>query len=533
MTPFGAMADVSRRAASTGKVVSWPSTRWASDPVGFAREVLGIRLWGAQVEILESIRDNRNTTVRSGHKCGKSTALAVAALWFYCSFDRARVVLTAVKAEQIERVIWAEIRRLHRQAKIPIGGTLHEISRSGLQAEDGDRLIWGITARDGEGTAGISGPNVLVLFDEASGIHDRFFETLGSSLAGSGGVVRKCYISNPTRTVGEFYRSFTTSAELYKCIAVSSEDTPNARNAPIDEQIPGLAGPEWIAEKAIEYGGVESPKYKVRVRGEFVHDEDGKIISLNDIAEAEARWEDAPDEGRLQIGIDPAGESVNGDETAIAVRRGSKILSVTAWRGLSEDGIVANLIGLLGEHRREREAKPIVALDREGQIGSRVLGLLRAHIDANPDAFELVGVRSSNKAPREPQNFDRLRDELWACCRDWLKNGGAIPADAKLSAELNAPSWYEIVSGKQKVTSKEDLRVALERSPDRADAVCLAVWTPSRFEDGVDDDDPREDAVKPRAAVATAKREAARADLDEEVETTIDPYGAANAWGGR
>lgn len=234
------------------EAVTWPSPRWQDDPVGFARDVLGIELWSSQVELVESIRDHRNTTCRSGHKCGKSTALAVAAIWFYSSFERARVVLTAVKASQIEQVLWVEIRRLYRQAKkgrYPLDGELFELARSGLRHEDGRQII-GITARDGEGLAGISGPNVLLLADEASGINDRFFEVLGSSLAGSGGTVRKCYISNPTRTTGEFYRSHTntTSAQIFNRIHISSEDTPNARG---EKTIPGLAGPEWIAEKKI------------------------------------------------------------------------------------------------------------------------------------------------------------------------------------------------------------------------------------------------------------------------------------------
>ncbi len=285
-SPLEALAQVCDRVAERAEAITFPSTRWQNDPVGFARDVLGIELWSAQVEILEAIRDHRNVSVRSGHKCGKSTALAVAAIWFFCSFPRARVVCTAVKASQIDQVIWKEIRRLHRGAKIPIGGILHDTARSGLRDPNDDRQIWGLTARDPEGFAGISGPNILVLVDEASGVPDKFFEVIGSSLAGSGGTVRKAYISNPTRTSGEFYKSHTTNKGLFKCLHVSSLDTPNARGL---EPIPGLAGPDWINERRAEYGD-DSPRFKVRVLGEFVHDAEGKIISLDLIALAEAAW---------------------------------------------------------------------------------------------------------------------------------------------------------------------------------------------------------------------------------------------------
>lgn len=517
-TPFGAIAAVARRAANDGAVVRWPSPRWREDPAAFARDVLGIELWSAQIEILEAIRDNRNTTVRSGHKCGKSTALAVAALWFFCSFPRARVVMTAVKASQIDEVIWKEVRRLHRGAKIPVGGTLYDLARSGLRDPNDDRQIWGITARDGEGLAGISGPNILVLTDEASGIPDRFFEVLGSSLAGSGGTARKCYISNPTRTTGEFYRSHTTNAHLFKCIHVSSTDTPNARGTGL---IPGLAGRDWIEEKRAEYGE-ESPAFKVRVLGEFVHDRDGKIISLDLLAAAEAAWDDAPEVGDLQIGIDPAGDGIIGDETAIAVRRGAKITSVIAWRGLTEDGVVENALAVLAEHRvRSVTGRPRIAVDVEGGIGTRVFAKLRAAVEARKIYVDLVPVRSGKKFWGSP-DFDMIRDGLWGQAAQWLTAGGTIPSDVKLSQELNAPVFTADKNQRYVATDKKALRKELGRSPDRADAVCLAIW-------GFASIDNESDAPE-RATRVSDDRNGAALEPYEDVEErsadqVFDPYG--------
>ncbi len=404
--------------------------------------------------------------------CGKSTALAVAGLWFYCSFSRARVVMTAVKASQIDEVIWKEVRRLYREAKIPIGGELYSLARSGLRDLVDDRQIWGITARDGEGLAGISGPNVLVLTDEASGIPDRFFEVLGSSLAGSGGTARKCYISNPTRTTGEFYRSHTTNAHMFKCLHVSSTDTPNARGTGV---IPGLAGKDWIEEKRVEYGE-DSAAYKVRVLGEFVHDKDGKIISLDLIAAAEAAWDDTPETGDLQIGIDPAGDGILGDETAMAVRRGGKIVTVLAWRGQTEDAIVAHAIGLLEEHRQRGVVGiPRIAVDVEGGIGTRVMAKLRVVAESGSMGVELVEVRGGKKLWGSP-DYDMIRDALWGQACEWIKAGGALPSDVKLSQDLNAPTFVADKNRRYVATSKKDLRKLLGRSPDKGDAVCLAIW---------------------------------------------------------
>lgn len=513
-SPFEALAQVCDRVATKPEVITWPSPRWREDPVGFAREVLGIDLWSAQVAILEAIRDNRNTTVRSGHKCGKSTALAVAALWFYCSFPRARVVMTAVKASQIDEVIWKEVRRLHREAKIPIGGELFALARSGLRDPSDDRQVWGITARDGEGLAGISGPNVLVLTDEASGIPDRFFEVLGSSLAGSGGTARKCYISNPTRTTGEFYRSHTVNAHLFACLHVSSEDTPNARGTGM---IPGLAGPEWIAEKKIEYGD-DSALYRVRVKGEFVENEAGQIISVALLSEAEARWAETPAEGRLCIGVDPAGEGEGGDESAFAVRRGNRVLRIFARRGLSVDGILTEILGVIRELSRPRDEPPILSIDVEGVIGGDLAGRLLGHLQTSPDAFELSRVKASTKLPRPP--YERIRDALWGNLKRWLEDGGAIPEDVKLANELTYAKLEELPgTGRVKVTPKTEMRKYLGgRSPDRADALALCVWQRSTSE-----------AVAVAVAVAEQRNGSAldpyEGAPEYQPDRLFDPYG--------
>lgn len=502
-------------AAMSGQVV-WPSPIWRDDPVGFAREVLGTELWEKQVELVESIRDCRNTTCRSGHKCGKTTALAVVALWFYASFPDARVLMTAVKASQVDEALWREVRKLYRKAKkrgYDLGGVLGAKANYGLRAEDG-RQVWGLTARDGEGLAGISGANVLILADEASGIKDRFFEVLGTSLAGSGGVVRKCYISNPTRTTGEFYRSQTVNKGTFNVIHISSEDTPNARGTGM---LPGLAGPEWIAERKAEWGE-DSHAYRVRVLGEFVHDKDGKIISLDLIALAQQAWDEMPDEGVLQLGVDPAGDGVLGDETAVAVRRGTKVVTVLAQRGLSEDGVVVMVSDLVRQYRRPREAAPKVAIDAEGGIGTRALEKLRAYAEQNGNPFEVVAVRSGRKLWGSPE-YDKVRDGLWGHAQKFLEAGGAIPEDVRLEQELNAPSFTADQNQRYVATDKKTLRKELGRSPDRADAVCLAIW-------GFEQDDAHEDELPPSAT--PARDEVASVFYGgREAGAVFDPYGGA------
>lgn len=457
---------------------AWPAPTYQTDPVRFARECLRvrdpkdpsklipIRLTGKQVDILNAIRDHKRVTVCSGHKVGKSMTAAIIALWFYCSFDDARVIMSSTTARQVDAILWREVRQLYTRAAKPIDGELHELARSGLKSTD-FREIVGFTAKEAEAVAGVSGANLLYIVDEASGVPDLIFEAIEGNRAGG---ARIALFSNPTRTEGEFFRSHCDeqTKKFWHQIHVSSEDVVN-------EGIPGLAEQAWVELKREEWGE-DSPLYKVRVKGEFVLGEDGKVLTLHAIGEAQNRWYETTAEGRLYVGLDPAGDGDAGDESVWAARRGNKIVELRARRGQSEDAHVALTLQFLRDLRIPREPPPVVVVDREGAVGARVYGALRAYADAHPEAFELLPVRASDAAVREPRIYGRLRDELWANLRQWLREGGAIPEDDKLARELHAPEWTSDIRGRQKVTEKKELRKALGRSPDRADAVALAVW---------------------------------------------------------
>lgn len=509
----------------------WPSSRYRDDPVAFARDVLGVEPWLRQVELLEAIRDHKRVAVASGHKVSKSHSFAAAALWFYCSFPDARVVMSSTTSRQVDQILWRELRMMHARAgrcaeckrKSPggptpcphsatIGGKLGQLARSGLKSED-FREIVGFTAREAEAVAGVSGKNLLYLVDEASGVPDIIFEAIEGNRAGG---ARVALFGNPTRTEGEHFEAFHGKSEFYFTIRISSEETPNVITG--REVVPGLATREWVEEKRREWGE-DSPMYRIRVKGEHVLGEDGKILSVHDIAEAEARWADTPAKGRLYIGLDPAGPGEGGDESVFTPRRGLRSFGAIAKRGLSEEAHLVHLLGLCAEHRERGERPPIVVIDRDGPIGVKVLRVLRAHADERPQDFEILAVRSSDRARRDPKNYDRIRDELWANLAQWMVEGGSFPEDARLAKELHAPEWIGQLNGRVKATDKKTLRKLLGRSPDRADSLALAVWESSALEHAEPGSPP---APEPDAY-----------DRVDPPTTGIDPYAGVDWLGGR
>lgn len=527
--------------------VSFPSARWRDDPVAFCREVLGIEPWSRQVELLEAVRDHDRVAAKSGNKIGKSFAVSALALWYYCSFYDARVMMTSTTAYQIDDVLWREIQKLRARAGLCvdckaedqeraerrargeeappldrpcihsalIDGKMGSLARTGLKSDD-FREIRGRTAKDKEAMQGFSGQNLLYIVDEASGIADEIFDGMEGNRAAGAKIVM---IGNPTRTTGVFFDAFHSKADLYSTHTISSEETPNALYGADDPRaIPGLANKRKLEEWKEEWGE-DSEFYLVRVRGQFALAEDGKLFSIHRITEAQQRleemlayWEaneDERNEERLYIGLDPAGDGPSGDETVWAPRRGLQAFDLRAIRGISKGEILRRTVELCQELAHEdRHEVPVVVFDAEGKIGAELLGEFNAFLERCDEVpFQVVPIRASDKAHRQSHIYDRMRDELAAVLLDWVKKGGAIPDDPKLAKEMHLWEMERKIDGRWKLTpDKKGARKELRRSPDRYDALALSVWEPMSTRGNRP---PRKTTMDP-----------------DPVSTRPDPYGA-------
>jgi phage terminase large subunit len=529
--------------------ISWPCERFQDDPAGFFYFILGLELWDKQIEMVDGVRDHDFFACSSGRRIGKSAVLAGLALWFYCSFPRARCFIFAPTDHQLQNIVWRELRmRLqdsgvcvackkanaqlpaHERTKAPcphsakIDGVLAQRATGGLHSDD-FREITGVTARTLTTAAGLAGEHMLFLCEEASGIAQEIFDAIKGNMAGG---ARLALFGNPTRNDGEMYDAFYAKGSPYsearggKTMRVSSADSPNVKAG--EKLIPGLATKEWIRDRAEEWGK-ESALFKVHVLGEHALGEDGRLIPISLIAEANARWEDADDSGPLHIGLDPAGASGVGDETAAAARRSQRIVEVTTRRGLDDDGHLDLVLDLVRRHGRPGEVAT-VNVDQEG-VGSAVVARLRQYESSNPGVIRVFGFKSSHNARRKPQIYDRLRDEIGAVFAAWLRGGGALPEDVKLAAELHALEMKTKLVGSKgeraKLTPKADLQKLLKRSPDRYDACALSAWEQA---DETQVDPLRDE--KPKALTDLGGGLDPYAGIAND-GGTIDPYGLAEA----
>lgn len=467
--------------------------RYREDPVGFAVHVLGLFLYPRQEEILRALCSSKKkrVAVRSGHKCGKSITAVVAALWTACCFPGARVILTAPTGRQVRDVLWKELRDRHRDAKLPLGGRLAKTPSGGFKYDDGREII-GFSTDKTEGMAGYSGSNVLWIIDEASGFDESIFEAIdGNAQSGA----RIFIISNPTQTVGFFYDAFHLRAAEWDRFRISSEEA-----AVYADRLPGLSRPEEV-EKRIARHGRAHPIVRVRVLGEFPSAAADTVVSLHLVELGKEAWkailaerirvhfgDAAPAEitprvmaravgselGPLEFGVDVA--RFGDDDTVITPRRGKFLFPQIVVHGYDSNEIAGVVIAAIKDHRIGNE-RAMVKVDGIG-YGSGVVDRLQ---QAEAREFcQVVDVNVSVKSDDE-ESYPNLRSQLWFGVADFLAEGGTLPQsandeDGMLDAELMTPKYKFDTKGRRVVEPKVEIKKRMNRSPDRADSVALAIY---------------------------------------------------------
>jgi hypothetical protein len=106
----------------------------------FGWSVLNRRYWSRQLEVCRSVHECRTTVVPAGNGVGKSHVGSGICLSFAFTRPNSLVFTYAPTQAQLERVLWKEIRKAHKGARIPLGGEVLGSAPIKLELGDG----WGI-----------------------------------------------------------------------------------------------------------------------------------------------------------------------------------------------------------------------------------------------------------------------------------------------------------------------------------------------------------------------------------------------------
>lgn len=393
-------------------------------------------------------KEPRHST-RSGHGVGKTTIIAILALWMVTTHYDSKTVITAASQDQLRDGAWSELRKQAQRLPQALRDQLDiGEERVSLKAAPEMGFIVRRTAAKGnpQALAGIHAKHVLYLIDEASGIEDLIFETAAGSLSTHGAMA--AMFSNPTRADGFFFDSHNKMRARWRTHVVSSEDVPRARGH-IDDIIAAY--------------GKGSNKYRVRVLGEFPTASDDTVIPLAWIEAARGR-----NVARLNFvpvwGVDVG--RFGDDSSALAKRQGNALLEpVKEWHG-KDTMQLAGLI--LAEYRATHEdLRPKEILVDEIGIGAGVVDRMKEL------GLPVRGVNVGESASSD-EKYMRRRDELWFAARSWFEDKtSTIPDDPQLIAELAQPTYDFSSSGRIVVESKKDAKARGLKSPNCADALIL------------------------------------------------------------
>ena len=98
-------------------------TKYVNRPVGFVREVLGEQSWIGGRAVLRALRDKRRVLICGCRKSSKSHTSAQSVLWMN-STGPTRTIVTSATYTQVRENIFARIRKLHSQSRVPLPGVL-------------------------------------------------------------------------------------------------------------------------------------------------------------------------------------------------------------------------------------------------------------------------------------------------------------------------------------------------------------------------------------------------------------------------
>jgi len=457
------------------QVLEWSKTH----PVEWMQKVLGGTLWSKQREIANSLVENERTAVPACFSAGKTWLAARLAIWFLYTHTPSKVITSAPTGRQVKNLLWAELRTAHKQSKIRLGG-----SPLTLQLDlSSDHFAVGFSTKDYDidKFTGYHAPHVLVIFDQAGGLPQMFWEA-GEGLMTSS-FVRWLAIGNtaiPEGAFGDICESGRTSKYGdWKVIKIRAAETPNiaaGRNI-----YPGLLPHNWLEDK-LRIWGKDDPLFRVFAEAEFVASIEKVVVSAVYVAEAYRLAGEYSDKDTIEVGLDVARGGM--DSTVWVARLGSKVLEIHRITGNTTMEVVGETVRfkryLEGRYKRKVTT---IRLDAIG-IGAGVYDRLN-ELEGDEE-LPIVPVINS-EAASDPFQFANIRAEMAWALRNRFEAGGVGLAETSTSdpecldflrTECTTMRYKITSSGKIILWLKEEIKKLIKRSPDYWDALVMAFEEP-------------------------------------------------------
>ena len=412
-----------------------------------------------------SINQVVQKAVASGHGPGKSTLVAWVIGWAMSTREDTRGVVTASTDTQLRTKTWPEIAKWHR---LSLNAFMFTVTATAIYSTDkGREKTWRIdivpwSENNTEAFAGLHNKSnrIVLLFDEASSIHDKIWEVSEGALTDEQTQIMWLVYGNPTKNTGRFRECFGRFKHRWTRLNLDTRTVEGVNQVHIKK---------WLDDY-----GEDSDFFKVRVRGEFPSAGDMQFIPSAHVELARKREAQSHLNDPLVMGVDVARFGNNASVIYLRKGKDARTPGRFKYRGLDTMQLASRICELI-----EREKPDGVFID-EGGVGGGVVDRCRQL------GAEVIGVNFGGKPDRASlaeaggygEKYSNKRSEMWGTLRMAIKNGLAIPDDPDLHDELVGPEYAFNVRDEIQLEGKEDMLKRGLSSPDDADALALTFAYP-------------------------------------------------------
>lgn len=496
---------------------------------GVIEVVLGASLWHKQRQIARAISvPNSRVVVPACWASGKSYLGGRIPLAYHLTYQPSKVVLTSSREDQLEDVLWSELRSSYHQSLIDFPG--HLPPREMRLHPSPNHFIVGHSPARPEGLKGYHAKHILVVVDEGSYMPQDMGQAV-MSLVSTGDTdqdtdARLLVLLNPSSA--DSWAADLTQSPLVTTIPITAFDTPGLSHmtneeikdrwgeeslppdrVPIHENLPpgaALISPSHLDDMCGRGNGPGTLEWETGVMARFWSAGSNKLVTANDFDRAVTRGEELTLEDITAIrklphyfGVDLA--SYGDSESVTAIRAGNNLLELHAREGILPEDYLRQVVKPLFDLHKPS----LVIYDADGP-GAGVARLAR-------DLFghAAFGFRGAMKFGTQYVN---VRSAWWWKMRHrFLTNDiNILPRDQVLRRQMTALNFdHSSATGQLKVEDKHTLHRRGYSSIDRADAVMYAFAHDTNNTDRSDvhDDIPPEQnwgRARRRNAKATAMK---------------------------
>lgn len=453
---------------------------YQTHPVEWAKDVLGVRLWSMQEDILNAIV-HKSVVVKSGHGMGKDFLGAVIILWFLRVFENSKIITTAPSARQVEKVIWGEVSRLYYNALVPLEGKL--MSQELRMSPSWYAL--GFTTKETNSVVGkaqgFHAPHQLVVITEAQAVDESIYEQLDGVLTSDH--CRKYIAGNPLMAQGHFWRIFNDSkvGNEYEKFTFSCYDAPNVKER--KNIFPGMVSYEWV-EACRKKWGEDSALWEGRVLGQFPRVSVQTLLSMDECIRS-TRVE-KPSPGLKVLAIDPA--RFGDDSTGMSICVGGRQVYLNKESGKATTETEGEILGLVAEHN------PQVLVIDEGCMGGGILDHVTKELESN----ENINIVTFNFGGRPTDSkFANIGTEAYfTVCENIRKGLIRLEEDQDLFNQLCSRKYGFSTKGQLIIESKKDMKKRGFPSPDVADATVMALFHSIGEEEAKTEEEEEEEDIE-------------------------------------